>query len=86
MSFHCIYLVTTLIATYRCIQGLVRFAQPILDLISEATGWKTTLLAGGPEPAHGGRLNVIRYILIACFRVDGPHGFIAFTQELRAVM
>jgi len=86
MSFHGIYLVTTLIATYRCIQGLVRFAQPILDLISEATGWKTTLLAGGPEPAHGGRLNVIRYILTACFCVDGPHGFIAFTQELRAAM
>ena len=46
--------------TYRCIQGLVCFAQPILDLISEATGWKTTLLVGGPEPAHGGHLNVIR--------------------------
>ena len=67
MAFHCIYLVTMLIATYRCIQGLVRFAQPILNLISEATGWKTTLLAGRPEPAHGGRLNVIRYILTAFF-------------------
>ena len=55
-------MVFTLITTDRCIQGLVRFAQPILDLISEATGWKTTLLAGGPEPAHGGRLNVIRYV------------------------
>ena len=51
-----------LITIYRCIQGLVRFAQPILDLISEATSWKTTLLAGGPEPAHEGRLNVIRYL------------------------
>ncbi|KAF8971656.1 hypothetical protein BDZ97DRAFT_1650694 [Flammula alnicola] len=43
----------------RCIMGLVRFAQPILDMICEATGWKATLIAGGPEPAHDGRLNVI---------------------------
>ncbi|KAF9543145.1 hypothetical protein CPC08DRAFT_649983, partial [Agrocybe pediades] len=43
----------------RCIQGLVRFTQPILDLICEATGWKATLIAGGPEPAHNGQLNVV---------------------------
>ena len=47
----------------RCIQGLVRFAQPILDLVSEATGWKCSMIAGGPEPAHGGCLNMIRYAL-----------------------
>ncbi|KDR72463.1 hypothetical protein GALMADRAFT_73731 [Galerina marginata CBS 339.88] len=43
----------------RCIETLVGFAQPFLDLICEATGWKATLIAGGPEPAHEGRLNVI---------------------------
>ncbi|KDR65397.1 hypothetical protein GALMADRAFT_81901, partial [Galerina marginata CBS 339.88] len=43
----------------RCIQGLVKFAQPILDLICEATGWKATLIAGGPEPANDGRLNIV---------------------------
>ncbi|KAF9535907.1 hypothetical protein CPC08DRAFT_731758, partial [Agrocybe pediades] len=43
----------------RCIEGLVRFMQPVLDLVAEATGWKCTFMAGGPEPAHGGRLNVI---------------------------
>ncbi|KAJ3490120.1 hypothetical protein NLJ89_g11466 [Agrocybe chaxingu] len=43
----------------RCIQGLVRFVQPILDLVSDATGLKTTFMAGGPEPAHDGRLNII---------------------------
>ncbi|KDR72153.1 hypothetical protein GALMADRAFT_143468 [Galerina marginata CBS 339.88] len=43
----------------RCIEGLVGFAQPFLDLICQATGWKVTLIAGGPEPAHEGRLNVI---------------------------
>ncbi|KAJ3489902.1 hypothetical protein NLJ89_g11484 [Agrocybe chaxingu] len=43
----------------RCIQGLVRFMQPILDLTSEATGLAITVMAGGPEPAHAGRLNVI---------------------------
>ncbi|KAF8202529.1 hypothetical protein BJ912DRAFT_842680, partial [Pholiota molesta] len=43
----------------RCIYGLVKFMQPILDLVCEATGWSATLMTGGPEPAHGGRLNVI---------------------------
>ena len=46
----------------RCIQALVRVAQPFLDLICKATGWKATLIAGGPEPAHEGRLNIIRYV------------------------
>jgi len=49
---------------YRCIQGLVRFAQPILELISEATGWACSMIAGGPEPAHGGRLNMIRQVFL----------------------
>ncbi|KAF9536463.1 hypothetical protein CPC08DRAFT_731593, partial [Agrocybe pediades] len=43
----------------RCIEGLVRFAQPILDVICEATGWKATLIVGGPEPAHNGQLNIV---------------------------
>ncbi|KAF8200837.1 hypothetical protein BJ912DRAFT_843931 [Pholiota molesta] len=43
----------------RCVYGLVNFVQPVLDLICEATGWKATFIAGGPEPAHGGCLNVI---------------------------
>ncbi|KDR76072.1 hypothetical protein GALMADRAFT_139832 [Galerina marginata CBS 339.88] len=43
----------------RCIMGLVQFVQPILDLLCDATGWKATLIAGGPEPAHDGRLNII---------------------------
>ncbi|KDR70603.1 hypothetical protein GALMADRAFT_214374 [Galerina marginata CBS 339.88] len=43
----------------RCIQGLVCFAQPILDMICEVTSWKASLIARGPEPAHGGHLNII---------------------------
>ncbi|KAJ3492554.1 hypothetical protein NLJ89_g11211 [Agrocybe chaxingu] len=43
----------------RCILGLTQFVQPILDLICEATGWKASFVAGGPEPAHGGRLNML---------------------------
>ncbi|KAF9537603.1 hypothetical protein CPC08DRAFT_808783 [Agrocybe pediades] len=43
----------------RCIQNLVKFGQPILDAICKATGWKATLIAGGPEPADEGHLNVI---------------------------
>ncbi|KDR65749.1 hypothetical protein GALMADRAFT_217423 [Galerina marginata CBS 339.88] len=42
-----------------CIQGLPAFIQPILDLICKATGWKCSLIAGGPEPAHAGLLNII---------------------------
>ena len=62
----------------------MRFAQPILDLISEATSWKTTLLAGGPEPAHEGRLNVSLKSFLSL--LDVPYTFIAFTQELQVVI
>ncbi|PPQ76893.1 hypothetical protein CVT26_000663 [Gymnopilus dilepis] len=41
------------------IQGLVRVTQPILETLRKVTGWNFTLLAGGPEPAHGGMLNII---------------------------
>jgi len=47
---------------FSCIQGLSKFAQNICDLIAEATGMKVTLLAGGPEPAQQGRLQMIRYV------------------------
>lgn len=48
---------------FRCIGRLSGFAQPFLDLICEHTGMKATLLVGGPEPADGGRLNIIRYVI-----------------------
>lgn len=48
-------------ASQRCIQGLVQFIQPILDLVRDSTGWTASFIAGGPEPAHEGRLNVIRW-------------------------
>ncbi|PPQ84465.1 hypothetical protein CVT26_007395 [Gymnopilus dilepis] len=43
----------------RAIQRIVRTTQPILDTLAKTTGWNFTLLAGGPEPAHGGKLNII---------------------------
>ncbi|KAF8201854.1 hypothetical protein BJ912DRAFT_843261, partial [Pholiota molesta] len=43
----------------RVIGGLPKVAQPILDMIADYTGWKVTLIAGGPEPADSGRLNMI---------------------------
>ncbi|PPQ77494.1 hypothetical protein CVT26_006140 [Gymnopilus dilepis] len=43
----------------KCIQALTRVSQPILDAFAKTTGWKVTLLAGGPEPADGGKLNII---------------------------
>lgn len=45
---------------YRAIQALVKLIQPILDGVCEATGWKCSFFAGGPEPAQGGLLNVLR--------------------------
>lgn len=45
---------------FRIIECLPRFLQPILDMIADHSGWKVTLITGGPEPADGGRLNVIR--------------------------
>lgn len=44
----------------RCIDGVPSLVQPLLDLLSEFTGMPGTLIMGGPEPADGGRLNVIR--------------------------
>ncbi|KAF9470292.1 hypothetical protein BDN70DRAFT_939839 [Pholiota conissans] len=41
------------------IEGLPAFVQPIIDLIAEYTGWKVTVIAGGPEPADNGRLNIV---------------------------
>ncbi|KAK7019651.1 SERTA domain-containing protein 3 [Paramarasmius palmivorus] len=35
------------------------FLQPILEGLSAATGWCFTIVGGGPEPADGGRLNII---------------------------
>ncbi|KAF9522285.1 hypothetical protein CPB83DRAFT_899762 [Crepidotus variabilis] len=43
----------------QCIQALATFVQPILDGIATYTGWKVTILAGGPEPAHKGRLTML---------------------------
>ncbi|KAJ3494286.1 hypothetical protein NLJ89_g10841 [Agrocybe chaxingu] len=43
----------------RCIQGLIKFIEPILDIVCEATGWKASFFAGGPEPAFEGRLNMV---------------------------
>ncbi|KAF9471141.1 hypothetical protein BDN70DRAFT_820400, partial [Pholiota conissans] len=43
----------------RVIEGLPKFVQPIIDLVAEHTGWKVTVIAGGPEPADNGRLNMI---------------------------
>ncbi|KJA12734.1 hypothetical protein HYPSUDRAFT_210178 [Hypholoma sublateritium FD-334 SS-4] len=43
----------------RVIESLGQIMQPILDLVADHTGWKVSMIAGGPEPADGGRLNVV---------------------------
>ncbi|KAF9521892.1 hypothetical protein CPB83DRAFT_911605 [Crepidotus variabilis] len=43
----------------RCIQGLTQFMPPILDGITECTGWNFTLIGGGPEPASEGCLTML---------------------------
>jgi hypothetical protein len=34
----------------------------LLDLIHAHTNMQATFMVGGPEPADGGRLNIIRYV------------------------
>ncbi|KAF9472053.1 hypothetical protein BDN70DRAFT_819199 [Pholiota conissans] len=45
----------------RVLAGLPNFVQPMLDLITDHSGWKATLIAGGPEPADHGRLNIMSF-------------------------
>ena len=45
------------------INCLPKFILPLLDLIADHTGWKVSIIAGGPQPADGGRLNMIGYIV-----------------------
>ncbi|PPQ74201.1 hypothetical protein CVT24_012720 [Panaeolus cyanescens] len=49
---------TSLEARQRCIDEINNVVQPLLDVICEATGWSASLIAGGPEPADGGRLHM----------------------------
>ena len=46
----------------RVIECFPKFVEPILDLIADYTGWKVSLIAGGPQPAAGGRLNMLRCV------------------------
>ncbi|KAG6822240.1 hypothetical protein H0H92_014682, partial [Tricholoma furcatifolium] len=43
----------------RNLEGLIPFMQRLFDLVCDLTGMKCTFMVGGPEPADGGRLNVI---------------------------
>ncbi|KAF9471459.1 hypothetical protein BDN70DRAFT_819959 [Pholiota conissans] len=45
----------------RVLTTLPNFIQPVLDLVTQHSGWKATLLIGGPEPADNGRLNVMSF-------------------------
>lgn len=45
----------------RCIEGLIRLGQLVIEAMSESMGMNIALFAGGPEPANGGRLSIIRY-------------------------
>ena len=70
----------------RCIQGLTKFVQPILDGICATTGWKATFIAGGPEQADNSHLNAIRWVFFIYF--CGQDGLIfnssqVFTQVHR---
>lgn len=46
----------------RVITNLAKVVEPILDVLAAFTGFKFSLLGGGPEPADGGRLNMIWYV------------------------
>jgi len=44
------------------------------------------MIAGGPEPAHEGRLNVIRYVLSTTFSINDNRLYSAFTPEPQAAI
>ncbi|KAF9044029.1 hypothetical protein BJ165DRAFT_1528604 [Panaeolus papilionaceus] len=50
---------TTPEARQKCIEALIRVIQPLLDAIVEATGWRVSLIAGGPEPSKNGQMSLI---------------------------
>ncbi|KAK7020167.1 SERTA domain-containing protein 3 [Paramarasmius palmivorus] len=43
----------------KAIERIGAFMTPILEELSEATGWNFSMFGGGPEPADGGRLNTV---------------------------
>ncbi len=45
----------------RCIDRLAGFVQPTVKIIAKHTKGKVFMLWGGPEPADGGHLNLVRY-------------------------
>ncbi|PPQ79261.1 hypothetical protein CVT24_007541 [Panaeolus cyanescens] len=53
----------------RCIDSLPSVVQPLLDAICECTGWTASLMAGGPEPADGGRPHMT---MLHSGRTKGP--------------
>ena len=44
------------------------------------------MITGGPEPAHEGHLNVIRYVLNSTFSINANPLCLAFTLERQAVI
>lgn len=61
-----IFLTSSLFFLLRIIECISRFVQPIIDLLADHSGWKVSLIAGGPEPADGGRLHMLRYVAPPC--------------------
>ncbi|PPQ76760.1 hypothetical protein CVT24_012281, partial [Panaeolus cyanescens] len=45
-------------ARQKCIDQFNKVVQPLLDALCEATGWKASLIAGGPEPVRNGLLGI----------------------------
>ncbi|KAH9480166.1 hypothetical protein JR316_0006764 [Psilocybe cubensis] len=43
----------------RCIECLTRVMQPVLEAVCKMTGWVSTFMAGGPEPAREGSLSIV---------------------------
>ncbi|KAG6914316.1 hypothetical protein DXG01_001129 [Tephrocybe rancida] len=43
----------------RALELAPKFLTPILNMLEDTTGWKWQVQGGGPEPADGGRLNVM---------------------------
>lgn len=62
-------LLTQILCSFSVIAALPTILEPIFDLLAEYTGWRFSGIAGGPEPADGGRLNMIMYVQYYLFKI-----------------
>ena len=49
---------------YRALDGLANTMQPLLEGLSALLGGNVSFFWAGPEPANGGQVNVVSYVVL----------------------